>query len=447
MSPQAHGSSVPPPPQPRQPSAWQVLAVFLRLGLTSFGGPVAHLGYFRTEFVERRQWLSERGYADLVALCQFLPGPASSQVGMALGLLRAGMPGALAAWLGFTLPSALLLALLGMGLANGQLAMPAGAVQGLKAVAVAVVAQAVWGMARTLCVGRARSTLMVLACCAVLWLPGVQGQLGVMLLAAGTGWWLWGRRSAGAGLAAMGRQGGENLLQVPLRKRTGAALLLLFAALLVLLPLAARRASLEAPALAPDSAGAAGSAALALFDAFYRAGALVFGGGHVVLPLLQAEVVAPGWVSEQAFLTGYGAAQAVPGPLFTLAAFLGASLQGGAVYGLGWGGSALLCLVAIFVPSFLLVLGALPFWALLRRSPQAQGALAGLNAAVVGLLLAALYQPVWVSAVQGVGDVVLVLLAWAALALWRAPPWLVVLAGAGAGVLVQQAVPLLHSIF
>ena len=447
MSPQAHGSSVPPPPQPRQPSAWQVLAVFLRLGLTSFGGPVAHLGYFRTEFVERRQWLSERGYADLVALCQFLPGPASSQVGMALGLLRAGMPGALAAWLGFTLPSALLLALLGMGLANGQLAMPAGAVQGLKAEAVAVVAQAVWGMARTLCVGRARSTLMVLACCAVLWLPGVQGQLGVMLLAAGTGWWLWGRRSAGAGLAAMGRQGGENLLQVPLRKRTGAALLLLFAALLVLLPLAARRASLEAPALAPGSAGAAGSAALALFDAFYRAGALVFGGGHVVLPLLQAEVVAPGWVSEQAFLTGYGAAQAVPGPLFTLAAFLGASLQEGAVHGLGRSWSAVLCLVAIFVPSFLLVLGALPFWALLRRSPQAQGALAGLNAAVVGLLLAALYQPVWVSAVQGVGDVVLVLLAWAALVVWRAPPWLVVLAGAGAGVLVQQAVPLLHSIF
>lgn len=445
MSPQAHSSSVPPPPP--QPSAWQVFAVFLRLGLTSFGGPVAHLGYFRAEFVERRQWLSERGYADLVALCQFLPGPASSQVGMALGLLRAGMPGALAAWLGFTLPSALLLALLGMGLANGQLAMPAGAVQGLKAVAVAVVAQAVWGMARTLCVGRARSTLMVLACCAVLWLPGVQGQLGVMLLAAGTGWWLWGRRSAGAGLAAMGRQGGENLLQVPLRKRTGAALLLLFAALLVLLPLAAHRASLEAPALAPGSAGAAGSAALALFDAFYRAGALVFGGGHVVLPLLQAEVVAPGWVSEQAFLTGYGAAQAVPGPLFTLAAFLGASLQEGAVHGLGRSWSAVLCLVAIFVPSFLLVLGALPFWALLRRSPQAQGALAGLNAAVVGLLLAALYQPVWVSAVQGVGDVVLVLLAWAALVVWRAPPWLVVLAGAGAGVLVQQAVPLLHSIF
>ena len=433
--------------------------MFLRLGLTSFGGPVAHLGYFRAECVERRQWLSERGYADLVALCQFLPGPASSQVGIALGLLRAGVPGALAAWLGFTLPSALLLALLGMGLANGQLALPAGAVEGLKAVAVAVVVQAVWGMARTLCAGRARATLMVLACCAVLWRPGLQGQLGVMVLAAGAGWWLWGRHGAdapaksqamadaGTDAVAMDGQGNADLLRVALRKRTGALLLLAFAALLVLLPLAAHRASVHAAAFAPDSASAAGSAALALLGAFYRAGALVFGGGHVVLPLLQAEVVAPGWVGEQAFLTGYGAAQAVPGPLFTLAAFLGASLQESAVHGLGWGWSAVLCLVAIFLPSFLLVLGALPFWALLRRSPQAQGTLAGVNAAVVGLLLAALYQPVWVSAVHGTGDVVLVLLAWAALVVWRASPWLVVLAGAAAGVLVQRAAPLLHSIF
>ena len=420
------------------PSAWQVFAVFLRLGLTSFGGPVAHLGYFRAEFVQRRQWLSERSYTDLVALCQFLPGPASSQVGMALGLLRAGVPGALAAWLGFTLPSALLLALLGMGLASGQLVLPLGAIQGLKVVAVAVVVQAVWGMARTLCVGRARSTLIVLACCAVLLLPGVQGQLAVMLLAAFTGWWLWGRQAAD-GVVADGPSTAD-LLQVPLGKRTGASLLLVFAALLGLLPLAA--------AFAQGSAGAisgTASTALALFDAFYRAGALVFGGGHVVLPLLQTEVVAPGWVSEQAFLTGYGAAQAVPGPLFTLAAFLGASLQGGAVHGLGNGWGALLCLMAIFLPSFLLVLGALPFWELLRRSPQAQGALAGLNAAVVGLLLAALYQPVWVSAVQGAGDVVLALLAWSALALWRMPPWLVVLAGAGAGVLVQWALPLVHN--
>lgn len=427
-----------PPPRLPMPSAWQVFAVFLRLGLTSFGGPVAHLGYFRAEFVQRRQWLSERSYADLVALCQFLPGPASSQVGMALGLLRAGVPGALAAWLGFTLPSALLLALLGMGLASGQLVLPLEAIQGLKVVAVAVVVQAVWGMARTLCVGRVRSTLMVLACCAVLLLPGVQGQLAVMLLAAFTGWWLWGRQAAD-GVVADGPSTAD-LLQVPLGKRTGASLLLVFAALLGLLPLAA--------AFAQGSAGAiSGTAntALALFDAFYRAGALVFGGGHVVLPLLQTEVVAPGWVSEQAFLTGYGAAQAVPGPLFTLAAFLGASLQGGAVHGLGNGWGAVLCLVAIFLPSFLLVLGALPFWELLRRSPQAQGALAGLNAAVVGLLLAALYQPVWVSAVQGAGDVVLALLAWSALALWRMPPWLVVLAGAGAGMLVQWALPLVHN--
>ena len=417
------------------PSAWQVFAVFLRLGLTSFGGPVAHLGYFRTEFVQRRLWLSERSYADLVALCQFLPGPASSQVGMALGLLRAGVPGALAAWLGFTLPSALLLALFGMGLASGQLALPLGAEQGLKVVAVAVVAQAVWGMARTLCVGRARVTLMVLACCAVLLAPGVQGQLGVMLVAAAIGWGLWGRQAAD--VASL--QDAADLLQVPLRKRTGLVLLMGFAVLLVLLPLAAHRAASVSPALAPGSVGAAWSAALALFDAFYRAGALVFGGGHVVLPLLQAEVVAPGWVSEQAFLTGYGAAQAVPGPLFTLVAFLGASSQNG--LGSGWG--ALLCLVAIFLPSFLLVLGALPFWALLRCSRQAQGALAGLNAAVVGLLLAALYQPVWVSAVHKPGDVVLALLAWAALVFWRVPPWLVVLGGAGIGALVQWGLPLL----
>ena len=253
-----------PPLQQQQPkkqqqplSAWQVFAVFLRLGFTSFGGPVAHLGFFRTEFVQRRQWLSERSYADLVVLCQFLPGPASSQVGMALGLLRAGVPGAVAAWLGFTLPSALLLAFLGMGLASGQLALSMGAIQGLKVVAVAVVLQAVWGMARVLCVGRARVTLMVLACCAVLLLPGVQGQLGVMLLAAGTGCWLWGRQGADA--AAMDGQGAADLLRVPLRKRTGALLLMVFAVLLVLLPLAAHRASLEAAALAPGSASAAGS--------------------------------------------------------------------------------------------------------------------------------------------------------------------------------------------
>ena len=392
-------------------SAWQVFWIFLRLGLTSFGGPVAHLGYFRDEFVQRRQWLAEHSYADLVALCQFLPGPASSQVGMALGLMRAGMPGALAAWLGFTLPSALVLALFGLGLAGGHAVLPAGAIHGLKVVAVAVVAQAVWGMARSLCVGRARVTLMVLACCAVLLVPGVWGQVGVMLAAGVAGWWLFGRGRAAAPQAPIDAPDG---LHVPLRRRTGAVLLVVFVALLVLLPLAVR--------LWPGSL-------LAMVDAFYRVGALVFGGGHVVLPLLQAEVVGPGWVSADAFLAGYGATQAVPGPLFTFAAFLGASMQ---AWPGGWLG-AVVCLVAIFLPSFLLVAGTLPFWAPLRRSPHAQAALAGVNAAVVGLLLAALYNPVWTSAIHSGADFGLALAAFVALVFWRAPPWAVVLACAVGG--------------
>ncbi|HRA15395.1 MAG TPA: chromate efflux transporter, partial [Giesbergeria sp.] len=354
-------------PETSHQGPWQVFWIFLRLGLTSFGGPVAHLGYFRAEFVLRRQWLTERSYADLVALCQFLPGPASSQVGMALGLLRAGLPGALAAWLGFTLPSALLLALLGLGLASGTTVLNAGALHGLKVVAVAVVAQAVWGMARTLCVGRARVTLMVLAACAMLLWPGVWAQVGVMLLAGAVGWWLWGRKA----ILAPAAQGAHEALPVRLGQRTGALLLIVFAALLVLLPLAAQWWP---------------GRGLALFDAFYRVGALVFGGGHVMLPLLQAVVVPPGWVTADTFLAGYGAAQAVPGPLFTFAAFLGAAMAPWPGGGLG----ALVCLVAIFVPSFLLVAGALPFWEPLRRSAHAQAALAGVNAAVVGLLLAAL---------------------------------------------------------
>lgn len=386
----------------------------MRLGLTSFGGPVAHLGYFRDEFVQRRQWLTERSYADLVALCQFLPGPASSQAGMALGLMRAGMAGALAAWLGFTLPSALVLALFGLGLAGGHAVLPAGAIHGLKVVAVAVVAQAVWGMARSLCMGRAKVTMMVLACCAVLLVPGVWGQVGVMLAAGGAGWWLFGRGRAVVAETAIDTPDG---LQVPLRRRTGAALLAVFAALLVLLPLAMH--------LWPGSL-------LAMVDAFYRVGALVFGGGHVVLPLLQAEVVGPGWVSADAFLAGYGATQAVPGPLFTFAAFLGASMQ---VWPGGWLGAAV-CLVAIFVPSFLLVAGALPFWEPLRRNPHAQAALAGVNAAVVGLLLAALYNPVWTSAIHSGADFGLALAAFVALMFWRVPPWAVVLACGVGGALL-----------
>ncbi|MBS0610669.1 MAG: chromate efflux transporter [Proteobacteria bacterium] len=381
-------------------SAWQVFVIFLRLGLTSFGGPVAHLGYFRQEFVARRRWLDEAAYADLVALCQFLPGPASSQVGMALGLRQAGMPGALAAWMGFTLPSALAMALLGLGLVAGQALVPTGVLHGFKVAAVAVVAQAVWGMARSLCRGAARLLLMGLACALVLRWPGVAGQLGTLLLAALVGLALWGR---GGAMPAAPAHAGPSVM----RRRTGALLLALFAALLMLLPLAAR--------VWPQPA-------LALADAFYRAGAVVFGGGHVVLPLLQAEVVAPGWVAAGDFLAGYGLAQAVPGPLFSFAAFVGAAARNGAG---GWLG-ALVCLVAIFLPALLLVAGALPFWERLGHDGRARAALSGVNAAVVGLLLAALYHPVWSSAIHAPIDLGVALAAFAALTWARVPPWLVV---------------------
>ena len=397
---------------PRLATPWyQVLAVFLRLGLSSFGGPVAHLGYFRAEFVQRRRWLSERSYADLVALCQFLPGPASSQVGLALGLMRAGWGGALAAWLGFTLPSALALALLGLGFSSAAGGwFDAGLVRGLKIVAVAVVAQAVWGMARSLCATPGRAALMAAACALTLWQPGVVGQLAAMGGAALVGKWAWGRRGPGAAPSAP-----EHWHLPPgLTARTGGVLLALCAALLAVLPLAL----LAWP-----------GRALAAFDAFYRAGALVFGGGHVVLPLLQSAVVAPGWVPADAFLAGYGAAQAVPGPLFTFAAFLGAAMAP------GWTGAglALVCLLAVFLPAALLVTGALPLWARLRQRPGARGVLAGVNAAVVGLLLAALIDPVGRSALHNSADAALALAAWAALLWGRVPPWAVVFACGAAG--------------
>ena len=385
-------------------SPWAVFLVFLHLGLTSFGGPVAHLGYFREELVVRRRWLSERNYADLVALCQFLPGPASSQVGMALGLARAGYPGALAAWLGFTLPSAVALILFALGLAHWGDAVPAGLLHGLKVVAVAVVAQAVWGMARSLCPDAPRISLMAVAACAVLWWSSAWAQVLVLALAALVGLWT----------LAPGQGAAHEPLPIPVGRRAGMAWLALFVALLLGLPWAA--------AVFPH-------ATLAVADAFYRAGSLVFGGGHVVLPLLQAELVPTGWVDQDTFLAGYGAAQAVPGPLFTFAAFLGASLQMGP-QGV-WG--ALVCLLAIFAPSFLLVAGALPFWEGLRAHPRMQAALAGVNAAVVGLLVAALYQPVWTSAIHTPQDVALALLAGVALMAWKLPPWLVVAASAGAG--------------
>ena len=390
-------------------SPWAVFLIFLRLGLTSFGGPVAHLGYFRDEFVVRRNWLSERSYADLVALCQFLPGPASSQVGMALGLSRAGYAGALAAWLGFTLPSAIALILFALGIASYGDAMPAGVLHGLKVVAVAVVAQAAWGMARTLCPDVLRISIMVAATCCVLLVPSAWGQVGVIIVAALIG------------LAAFRPQSGtaHEPLPISIRRRTGLLWLTLFCALLLGLPLLA--------SLFP-------SPLLAMVDAFYRAGSLVFGGGHVVLPLLQAEVVPTGWVDGDAFLAGYGAAQAVPGPLFTFAAFLGASMNQAPG---GWLGG-LVALLAIFLPSFLLVLGALPFWEQLRRNRRTQAALMGVNAAVVGLLLAALYQPVWTSAIHRPEDFGLALVALTALLFWKLPPWLVVLGSGALGALLSS---------
>ena len=391
-------------------TAAAVFRVFLQLGLTSFGGPIAHLGYFREAFVARRRWLDEQAYADLVALCQFLPGPASSQVGIGIGLAKAGYAGALAAWLGFTLPSAVALTLFGYGVLATQDVLPAGLLHGLKVVAVAVVAQAVWGMARTLCPDAPRATLAVLAAAVVLALPGAASQLAV--IAGG----------ALAGLLALpgeaGRQAGR--LDIAVNKAVAVAALLLFFALLIALPLLA---------------AAIPSQSLALADSFYRSGSLVFGGGHVVLPLLQAEVVPPGWVSNDAFLAGYGAAQAVPGPLFTFAAYLG-TVMGPAPNGvLG----ALVCLVAVFAPSFLLVVGALPFWGALRHHPLARRALTGVNAAVVGLLLAALYDPVWTGAILGPLDFVLALAAFTLLVFWKLPPWLVVILTAMGGWALQLA--------
>ncbi|WP_171409536.1 chromate efflux transporter [Pseudomonas aeruginosa] len=391
-------------------TALAVFLAFLKLGCSAFGGPIAHLGYFRDEFVRRRGWLSESSYADLVALCQFLPGPASSQVGMALGLARAGYPGALAAWLGFTLPSALLLVLFALGLGRWGALLPEGVLHGLKIAAVAVVAQAVWGMGRSLCPDRPRLTLMALSCASVLAWPTAWTQVAVI---AGAG-------LAGRALLKTEAVEGHERLPIAIGYRGALLFLTLFAVLLVCLPLAAR--------LWPEQW-------LRLLDAFYRAGSLVFGGGHVVLPLLQAEVVPKGWVDGDTFLAGYAAAQAVPGPLFTFAAFLGAA-SGPAPN--GWSGAPL-CLLAIFLPSFLLVAGALPFWERLRHERRVRATLAGVNAAVVGLLLAALYQPLWTEGILRPADFALLLFALLALLAWKTPPWQVVLACAVAGGLIATA--------
>jgi chromate transporter len=386
----------------------EVLLAFTKLGVSCFGGPIAHLGYFRAEFVERRRWLNESAFADLVALCQFLPGPASSQTGFAIGLRRGGYLGGLAAWVGFTRPSACLLVLFAYGADRlATSALGAGLLHGLKLVAVAIVAQAVWGMARSLCPDRERASIATFAAILVLFAPGSIGQIGAIALGGLAGLLLC-RSQPGAVAGTV-----PNPLALPVSRGVALACLGLFAA-----PL------LAAPLLRGVGMG------IAIFDAFYRSGALVFGGGHVVLPLLRDAVVTPGWVSENAFLAGYGAAQAVPGPLFTFAAYLGTVLHGS----LGGLIGAAIALVAIFLPGMLLLMGTLPFWDALRARPHAQAAMRGVNAAVVGLLGAALYDPVWTSAVQHAADFALALLGFVLLVMWRAPPLLIVAIGALGGI-------------
>jgi chromate transporter len=376
----------------------EILWVSTRLGLTSFGGPIAHLGYFHEEYVRRRKWIDEQSYADLVALCQFLPGPASSQVGIAIGISRAHLLGGVAAWLGFTLPSALALVAFAFGIGAFADAAHTGWLHGLKIVAVAVVAQAVWAMARSLCPDRERATIAILASTVTLTWPSAIGQLSSIAIAGLIGLVLfWEEKISSA----------RSPMRFPIGKKTGLAAWTIFFSLLIGLPLIRQ--------MAP-------SHALDVFDSFFRVGSLVFGGGHVVLPLLQTEVVGPGWVTNEQFVAGYGATQAVPGPLFTFSAYLGAVMGPEPN---GWTG-ACLALVAIFLPSFLLVTGALPFWDMLRSVPSFQSALKGINASVVGLLLTALYKPVWVSAIQTPADFGLGLVAFGLLMFWKSPPWLVV---------------------
>jgi chromate transporter len=390
-------------------SVLEVLGVATRLGLTSFGGPIAHLGYFRQEYVVKRRWLDEQSYADLVALCQFLPGATSSKVGMSVGILRAGLPGGLAAWLGFTLPSATALTAAAIVL-RGVSADTLDLLHGLKVVAVAVVAQAVWGMAKSLAPDRPRATIAIAACAAVLILPTSIAQVAVIVVAAFVGW----------RFLRTNEVAGDSRLAVPIPRWLAVGAWILLFGLLIGLPVAR---------------DIVGTQPVALFDSFFRAGSLVFGGGHVVLPLLQSEVVQAGWVDQEHFLAGYGLAQAVPGPLFTFAGYLGAAMrpEPNGVPG------AAIALVAIFLPSMLLTLGALPVWGTLRRRPAAQAALRGVNAAVVGILLAALYSPVWTGAILRPADFVLALCAFGLLVVWRCPPWLVVLLAAGAGAALAAA--------
>jgi chromate transporter len=394
------------PTSPHAGSPLEVLLVFLKLGISCFGGPIAHIGYFREEFVVRRRWLDEQAYVDLVALCQFLPGPASSQVGFSIGLMRAGYPGGLAAWAGFTLPSAIILVLFAYGASVLIGAAGAGLLHGLKLVAVAIVAQAVWGMARTLCPDRERASIALVAALIILFSSSSVAQIAAIALGGIAGLFL----CRGAAPAAVGHH-----IAMPISRTAGLVALTIFLVLLGGLPIVRNLG---------------GSQGVALFEAFYRSGALVFGGGHVVLPLLRQAFVTPGWVSDNTFLAGYGAAQAVPGPLFTFAAYLGTVVTPSPHGVLG----AALGLFGIFLPGVLVLLSTLPFWDNFRKRPHAQAIMRGVNAAVVGLLGAALYNPVWTNSVNAPGDFAVALIGFVLLTVWRAPPLLVVIISALGGV-------------
>jgi chromate transporter len=391
-------------------SALEVFLTFLKLGVTSFGGPIAHVGYFREELVARRHWVDDAAFTDLVALCQFLPGPASSQLGFSLGLIRAGYWGGVAAWMGFTLPSALLMTAFAFGVGFIDGPVGEGVLHGLMLAAVAVVAQAVWGMARTLCPDPQRAAIGVLVAALMLWTSSSLTQIAAILLGAILGFLLCRRQP----LVVTGALG------VPTSRAAGLGALGVFGALLAGLTLLR---------------GASSWSGVALFDAFYRSGALVFGGGHVVLPLLRDAVVVPGWVSDAKFLAGYGAAQAIPGPLFSFAAYLGAVAAPAPNPVMG----AAIALVAIFLPGILILIGTLPFWGALRLRSGAQAIMCGINAAVVGLLGAALYSPVWTSAVNNARDASVAVAFFLLLTLWRTPPIVVVVAGALVGIVLSQA--------
>jgi len=380
----------------------EILFISTRLGLTSFGGPVAHLGYFHEEYVRRRKWMDEKSYADLVALCQFLPGPASSQVGMGIGIMRAGVLGGIVSFIGFTLPSVIALILFAIILQGLDMA-DAGWIHGLKIVAVAVVAHAILGMAKKLTPDLKRKAIALLALVVILLWQTAFSQIGVILLSAFIGFLLFKQH----------KPDDEARIDFPISRRLAVICLVIFFGLLFLLPFLRELTSLEW---------------IALFDSFYRSGSLVFGGGHVVLPLLEREFVPTGWLTEEAFLAGYGAAQAVPGPLFTFAAYIGAVIE-------GWQGG-LLATFAIFLPAFLLILGTLPFWDSLRRNPKIKGALMGVNAAVVGILIAAFYHPIWTSSILAPLDFAFASVLFSMLVFWKLPPWIVVMTGAVGGLVM-----------